>query len=431
MSIVDRRHSVAEGTAVKAPCRVATTANITLSGLQTIDGIAVVADDRVLVKNQNTASENGIYTASTGNWSRTRDFDGSFDVVKGTRVYVNAGTVGAGIEYVVTSADPTMGSDSITFGAITATAVAAAAAAVAAALDADASETAAEAAQAAAELAVATIGNVAHGKLLGRTSSGSGAIEEVAPAFGQCQLTVVTTNLSLLPFKGNRLTINSLIEQVPDAGVTLSASGAASSTLYYIYAYMSAGTMTLERSATVYVAQANTGVLIKTGDATRTFVGLAYTTGAGAWANTVTQRFVRSYFNDPGYSLGNNFTAARTSASGTYVEVNSEIRVEAVVWSDETFDLTIDGVVSHNTDASTITTSIGIDGTTAEDAWAKYDAAGNSYQSGVSMRLLKIGLSEGYHYATLLGKTAGSGTGTWTGSGTAGARMTLKGYLRR
>lgn len=51
----------------------ATTANITLSGLQTIDGIAVTAGQRVLVKNQTTQSQNGIYTAASGSWSRATD----------------------------------------------------------------------------------------------------------------------------------------------------------------------------------------------------------------------------------------------------------------------------------------------------------------------------------------------------------------------
>src|SRR3977135_4462940 len=106
MTLIDRRYSVAEGTAVKAPCRAATTANITLGGLQTIDGIALAENDRVLVKNQSTGSQNGIYSASTGNWTRTRDFDGAFDIVSGTRVYVTSGSVSAQFEYVVSTADP-------------------------------------------------------------------------------------------------------------------------------------------------------------------------------------------------------------------------------------------------------------------------------------------------------------------------------------
>jgi hypothetical protein len=53
--------------------RVGTTANILLSGLQTIDGIALADGDRVLVKNQTNPAENGIYLVRSGAWVRTSD----------------------------------------------------------------------------------------------------------------------------------------------------------------------------------------------------------------------------------------------------------------------------------------------------------------------------------------------------------------------
>lgn len=59
----------------KDPVRVATTGNITLSGLQTIDTVTVVEGDRVLVKDQTNSVQNGIYDATTGPWSRSQDFD--------------------------------------------------------------------------------------------------------------------------------------------------------------------------------------------------------------------------------------------------------------------------------------------------------------------------------------------------------------------
>jgi hypothetical protein len=60
------------GAAYKATCRVASTANITtLSGLLTIDGIVLVANDRVLVKDQTASQNNGIYIASAGAWVRS------------------------------------------------------------------------------------------------------------------------------------------------------------------------------------------------------------------------------------------------------------------------------------------------------------------------------------------------------------------------
>ena len=93
MTSVDRIQGLSGSLAVKAPCRVATTANITLSGEQTIDGVAVVEGDRVLVKDQADTTENGIYDASTGAWTRALDFNGANDVKDGTLVLAAEGAL--------------------------------------------------------------------------------------------------------------------------------------------------------------------------------------------------------------------------------------------------------------------------------------------------------------------------------------------------
>lgn len=112
----DRRFGINSGAAVKVPCRCATTAAITLNGLQTIDGITVIADDRVLVKNQASAIANGIYIASTGNWPRAPDFDGKFDVKRGTLCPVNEGTLSANVQYIISTPDPILiGTSSLAF----------------------------------------------------------------------------------------------------------------------------------------------------------------------------------------------------------------------------------------------------------------------------------------------------------------------------
>lgn len=100
----------------KASVRAATTANITLSGAQTIDGVSVVATDRVLVKNQTTASENGIYVAAAGAWSRATDADANAEVTAGLAVFVTEGTTLADTGWVLTTNDAiTVGSTSLTF----------------------------------------------------------------------------------------------------------------------------------------------------------------------------------------------------------------------------------------------------------------------------------------------------------------------------
>lgn len=76
----------------KRSVRCATTANITLSGTQTIDGIAVVVGDRVLVKDQTTASQNGIYLVLTGAWIRAVDADSSSKIASAL-VAVDSGTL--------------------------------------------------------------------------------------------------------------------------------------------------------------------------------------------------------------------------------------------------------------------------------------------------------------------------------------------------
>jgi len=101
----DRTGSIAGQSAIKAPCALATTANITLSGEQTIDG-TLTAESRVLVKDQTDTTENGIYDTSSGAWTRALDFDGSRDAVKGCLVRVNGGTVAAGKVYACTATDP-------------------------------------------------------------------------------------------------------------------------------------------------------------------------------------------------------------------------------------------------------------------------------------------------------------------------------------
>jgi hypothetical protein len=97
--------------APNGPVDCATTANITLSGEQTIDGILTSAS-RVLVKNQTTTANNGIYVSAAGSWSRATDMDAAGEV-RYKSVYVNGGTVNAGKTFYTASAVTTLGTDTI------------------------------------------------------------------------------------------------------------------------------------------------------------------------------------------------------------------------------------------------------------------------------------------------------------------------------
>ena len=107
--------TVAQGLDAKASCRVATTANITLSGAQTIDGISVVAGNRVLVKNQTLTQENGIYLCDAGTWTRTSDAN-TWDSLVSCFVFIERGTVNADSGYVCTvNEGGTLGTTDVTF----------------------------------------------------------------------------------------------------------------------------------------------------------------------------------------------------------------------------------------------------------------------------------------------------------------------------
>jgi uncharacterized cupin superfamily protein len=114
---VDRIDGLSSAAAIKGPCKCATTANIALYAEQTIDGVAVVTGNRVLVKNQTSGSENGIWVCDTGQWRRSKDFVRTNDVVKGTQVAVTDGTISGGFVYALLTNNPiNVGASSLSFG---------------------------------------------------------------------------------------------------------------------------------------------------------------------------------------------------------------------------------------------------------------------------------------------------------------------------
>jgi hypothetical protein len=105
---------IAQGLDIKPSVKCATTANITLSGEQTLDGILTSAS-RVLVKNQSTASQNGIYVSAAGAWTRATDFDNWLEV-PGAFVFIEEGTTLGNTGWACTSdVGGTIGSTSVTW----------------------------------------------------------------------------------------------------------------------------------------------------------------------------------------------------------------------------------------------------------------------------------------------------------------------------
>lgn len=110
----------------KAPCMVATTADMTstMIGLPVLDGYQTQAYDRILVRDNTDQTTNGIYVASLSAWARAIDFSNSSGVALGTQVRVNQGTTYNGAYFVLaTPGQPgqiVFGSSNIVFELVTA-----------------------------------------------------------------------------------------------------------------------------------------------------------------------------------------------------------------------------------------------------------------------------------------------------------------------
>lgn len=98
----------------KEKCVAATTGNITLSGLNAVDGYTPSANDRILVRAQTSAAENGVYLAASGSWTRAADCD-SAEELRAMQVRIERGTTFADHSFALTTDDVTLGTTALNF----------------------------------------------------------------------------------------------------------------------------------------------------------------------------------------------------------------------------------------------------------------------------------------------------------------------------
>jgi hypothetical protein len=115
MAQQDRIAGLIGSLGMKPPCRVVTSSNITLSGTQTIDDVALAVDDRVLVRSQTDPVENGIYYVTAVAWERAPDFDGVRDVLRGTTVSVAEGATYVNTIWQLSSSGVLIGTSELSF----------------------------------------------------------------------------------------------------------------------------------------------------------------------------------------------------------------------------------------------------------------------------------------------------------------------------
>ncbi|WP_447982203.1 pyocin knob domain-containing protein [Achromobacter kerstersii] len=163
---------------------------------------------------------------------------------------------------------------------------------------------------------------------------------------GQCQFQYVSgTQCRLVPWHGNGLIINGRQERIPAAGVNLANTLMPPGAKAYVYAYMVGAIMTLEVSSSVVPVTHTDGVVIKTGDPSRTLVGMAIVPASdNLFRDNSTERYVASWFNRR--TLRGYQYATPATTSDSYVTLNGG--VSYLTWARSVIKWTMCGQTSSS-----------------------------------------------------------------------------------
>jgi hypothetical protein len=224
---------------------------------------------------------------------------------------------------------------------------------------------------------------------------------------------VSTTQCQLIPFNGASIRINGLIYQIPSGGVNLSNSGLAASTAYFVYAYMVGTTMTLEVSGTAHATDtsaANAGTEIKSGDPTRTLVGIVRTSNTSTFTDQSNARCVRSWFNRQQAALLSTQLGSNVSMGTGMSEIAPGLQLWIVAWPNE--NMLVQGTTQYfnNTSGAIINYQMMMDGAAIGYLVSfNGDGTGGVRPGGNPMYAARM--SEGFHTFSL-GHQINSGTGS-------------------
>ncbi|MCC7413308.1 MAG: hypothetical protein IT495_16960 [Gammaproteobacteria bacterium] len=254
---------------------------------------------------------------------------------------------------------------------------------------------------------------LAGGILSGDLELGSAAHLVATPMPGQCYFEYTSATVcTLKPFQGHLVPVKTggkwKLRKLPSGGITLATGGLSANTTYYVYVYDASGTLTLEVSATGHATDTSIGVEIKSGDATRTLVGMVRTNGSSQFDVTPKRIGVLSWFNRRARGGRNKFASTRSTSSTSAVEINTEIRIEFLAW-EESVNVQMLGRVSNATAPYGAYAYPNIDGTSLGQVGG-HEGTNAHQKSGSGGAVVDV--SEGWHYATIFGNAGTSGTVT-------------------
>ncbi len=224
---------------------------------------------------------------------------------------------------------------------------------------------------------------------------------------GQCYFQYSsTTTVSLVPYNGQNLVINGIPQQVPTGGIAISNTGLAASTLYYFYAAMSGGSMILEASTTGHVLGTN-GVQVKSGDATRTLVGMAFTNTStpGQFVQTLSSRCVASWYNRKPSAIFLIAASGSTFTNTSLGNVLPAANITFVGWVEDAIQFGSSGSAQGTTAGTNLTIGVAQDGVLQLNQEMTIPSANGFVPYSLN---LSGPIGEGFHTISLQGSISAS-----------------------
>jgi hypothetical protein len=239
----------------------------------------------------------------------------------------------------------------------------------------------------------------------GGTITNTGTLTYTGPTNSGYFTFISATSVQFQPYNGDLIKINGVVYQIGGSSISgantsvfvngTGSSNLAASTLYYVYVFNNSGTLTIDFSTTAYVISTtagNVGTIIKSGDDTRTLVGLVFTNGSAqfATANTV------SWFNKKDRQV---------SATGS-VTTGVGAQVDFVTWSDQAISFNLNTGMTNGTAGGGLISTLVLDGG-ATGISARNDNLAATGASSVSINGTKL-LSAGHHTVSQTITTSGT-----------------------
>jgi hypothetical protein len=197
------------------------------------------------------------------------------------------------------------------------------------------------------------------------------------------------------------------VVQIPSGGLTATASGLTSGTLYYVYLNPNSGSPTLVASTTAHQTDAS-GVEVMVGDNTKVLVGMAYAVTATSWLSVV-----RSWVHDRGISLTAVLNTSSSTNSTTPVNVNTGLQISFLAWTSELAQFSVNASCSINTTNTNIETYISLNNSAISGAVASATPATTNVISE-TVTINSQSVVEGLNTVNMFGQVgSSSATGTW------------------